>query len=132
MSRLLQSTCGRAAARRISTAAAVRQPSTIPRSLAMTLSTRTPSPTSSTTTTRCARRMYSSEQQPKSKSPSSEFYKTFGRPIAKVFLLAIFTYQVAYYFWVRLEQDEMKRDMEATIAELEARISELEVAGQKK
>ena len=76
--------------------------------------------------------MYSSEQQPKSKSPSSEFYKTFGRPIAKVFLLAIFTYQVAYYFWVRLEQDEMKRDMEATIAELEARISELEVAGQKK
>lgn len=40
------------------------------------------------------------------------FYKTFGRPIAKVFLMAIFTYQVAYYFWVRLEQDEIRGEME--------------------
>ncbi|KAI1188291.1 hypothetical protein F5B17DRAFT_429706 [Nemania serpens] len=40
------------------------------------------------------------------------FYKTFGRPIAKVFLLAIFTYQLAYYFWVRLEQDEMRAEVQ--------------------
>ncbi|KAI1377401.1 hypothetical protein F4677DRAFT_416268 [Hypoxylon crocopeplum] len=45
------------------------------------------------------------------KSLNGQFYKTFGRPIAKVFLLAIFTYQVAYYFWVRLEYDEIKSEM---------------------
>ncbi|KAF3064366.1 hypothetical protein GL218_02247 [Daldinia childiae] len=41
----------------------------------------------------------------------AQFYKTFGRPIAKVFLVAVFTYQVAYYFWVRLEQDETRAEM---------------------
>ncbi|TGJ86191.1 hypothetical protein E0Z10_g2593 [Xylaria hypoxylon] len=40
------------------------------------------------------------------------FYKTFGRPIAKVFLAAIFTYQLAYFFWVRLEQEETRAEME--------------------
>ncbi|KAJ1329470.1 hypothetical protein MN608_06205 [Microdochium nivale] len=120
MSRLLRSSCTWSAAtaaaattRRISTSTAHRAATTF------------------AITRRVPRRMYSSDQ-PKSKSPSSAFYKTFSRPIAKVFLLAIFTYQVAYYFWVRLEQDEMKRDMQATISELEARITELEVAGQKK
>ncbi|KAI1818037.1 hypothetical protein GGS20DRAFT_581743 [Poronia punctata] len=39
------------------------------------------------------------------------FYKTFSRPILKVFLMAIFTYQVAYYFWVRLEQNETRAEM---------------------
>lgn len=36
------------------------------------------------------------------------FYKTFGRPIAKVFLGAVFTYQAVYLFWVKLETDEIK------------------------
>ncbi|KAI0873619.1 hypothetical protein GGS24DRAFT_501640 [Hypoxylon argillaceum] len=54
------------------------------------------------------------------------FYKTFGRPIAKAFLIAVFTYQLAYYFWVKLEQDEMRAEMEATISDLETRIDELE------
>ncbi|KAH8161734.1 hypothetical protein CIB48_g6501 [Xylaria polymorpha] len=56
------------------------------------------------------------------------FYKTFGRPIAKVFLMAIFTYQLLYYFWVKLEQDEVRAEMEATISDLEARIEQLEQA----
>ena len=37
------------------------------------------------------------------------FYKSFGRPIAKVFLGAVFTYQVVYWGWVKLETDEIKR-----------------------
>ncbi|KAI0840235.1 hypothetical protein F5Y06DRAFT_294905 [Hypoxylon sp. FL0890] len=62
---------------------------------------------------------FSSSQQGQPQSPpeesiNKEFFKTFGRPIAKVFLLAIFTYQLAYYFWVRLEQDEIKSEMRGT------------------
>ncbi|CAJ2507845.1 Uu.00g090310.m01.CDS01 [Anthostomella pinea] len=79
-----------------------------------------------------------SQAQPRAKPPGlnasapppkpnpAAFWKTFGRPIAKVFLGAIFTYQLAYYFWVRLEHDEVKSDMQATISDLEARIEELE------
>ncbi|KAI1096893.1 hypothetical protein F5B19DRAFT_488099 [Rostrohypoxylon terebratum] len=72
-----------------------------------------------------ARFSSSQSQQP---SPNSQFYRTFGRPIAKVFLLAIFTYQLAYYFWVRLETDEIKSELRATITDLEARIDRLEKA----
>lgn len=80
---------------------------------------------------------YSSAQAPNSAKPVGSlnhktFYKTFGRPIAKVFLMAIFTYQVAYYFWVRLEQDEIRGEMEATISDLEARIDKLEQARSQK
>ncbi|KAI0201290.1 hypothetical protein F4808DRAFT_133299 [Astrocystis sublimbata] len=56
------------------------------------------------------------------------FYKTFGRPIAKVFLMAIFTYQLVYFLWVKLEQDEVRAEMNATISDLEARIEQLEKA----
>ncbi|KAI1805489.1 hypothetical protein F4811DRAFT_514995, partial [Daldinia bambusicola] len=66
--------------------------------------------------------------QQEARSPNAQFYKTFGRPMAKVFLLAVFTYQLAYYFWVRLENDEIKGEMRATIADLEARIEQLEKA----
>ena len=37
------------------------------------------------------------------------FYKSFGRPIAKVFLGAVFTYQFTYLAWMRLEKDEIKQ-----------------------
>ncbi|KAI0459798.1 hypothetical protein F5B21DRAFT_454235 [Xylaria acuta] len=60
------------------------------------------------------------------------FYKTFGRPIAKVFLMAIFTYQLAYYFWVKMEQDEVRAEMQAIISDLEARIEQLEQARPQK
>ncbi|KAK6952255.1 hypothetical protein Daesc_006790 [Daldinia eschscholtzii] len=54
-------------------------------------------------------------QDPRSPNVSdAQFYKAFGRPMAKVFLLAVFTYQVAYYFWVRLEQDEIRAEMRGT------------------
>ncbi|KAH9910000.1 hypothetical protein F4778DRAFT_713754 [Xylariomycetidae sp. FL2044] len=64
-------------------------------------------------------------------SPNAQFYKTFGRPIAKVFLMAIFTYQLAYYFWARLEHDEIKDEKRATISDLEARIEQLEKARKR-
>lgn len=32
--------------------------------------------------------------------------------MAKVFLLAIFTYQFTYYWWVRLEHNEIKSEMQ--------------------
>ena len=43
------------------------------------------------------------------------FYKSFGRPIAKVFLGAVFTYQVVYWLWVKLETDEIKQHQISTI-----------------
>ena len=51
-----------------------------------------------------SRRLYSSE--PPSRPQS--FNKTFSRPIFKVALMAIFTYQLAYYGWKRLEQNETR------------------------
>ena len=38
------------------------------------------------------------------------FYKTFTRPIAKVLLMATFTYQLAYWGWQKLEKEESKRN----------------------
>ncbi len=38
------------------------------------------------------------------------FYKTFTRPIAKVLLMATFTYQLAYWGWQKLEKEEIKRN----------------------
>jgi hypothetical protein len=35
-------------------------------------------------------------------------YKLFASPFAKVFLGAIFTYQVIYWTWLKLEMDESK------------------------
>lgn len=37
------------------------------------------------------------------------FYKSFGQPVAKVFLGAVFTYQAVYWLWVKLEADETKQ-----------------------
>jgi hypothetical protein len=35
-------------------------------------------------------------------------YKLFASPFAKVFLGAVFTYQVIYWTWVKLEMEETK------------------------
>lgn len=35
-------------------------------------------------------------------------YRTFAGPFAKVFLGAVFTYQVIYQTWLKLEMDESK------------------------
>ncbi|KAM4056016.1 hypothetical protein HRG_002941 [Hirsutella rhossiliensis] len=65
-------------------------------------------------------RSYATTRQP---SATTQFYKTFTRPVAKVTLLAVFTYQVVYWVWVKLEADEIRVETDATIAELEAQVS---------
>ncbi|KAI1776075.1 hypothetical protein F4818DRAFT_440448 [Hypoxylon cercidicola] len=106
-----------------------------------TLAARRPVSAQPRLATQLQQRFSSSQPQPQPQAPApegflsrfyrnaesaSQFFRTFGRPIAKVFLLAIFTYQVAYYFWVRAEQDEIRSEMRATISALEARIEQLE------
>ncbi|RKF54553.1 hypothetical protein OnM2_096041 [Erysiphe neolycopersici] len=51
-----------------------------------------------------------SDFPPSSKSPHVEFYKFFGRPIAKVLLMSACTYQLAYLLWVNEETKERKAD----------------------
>ncbi|PHH64928.1 hypothetical protein CDD81_3785 [Ophiocordyceps australis] len=64
-------------------------------------------------------RRYATSQQP---SASSQFYKTFSRPVAKTLLLAVFTYQFVYWAWARLEANETRAETDATIAKLEATV----------
>lgn len=74
---------------------------------AMLLSRRQqPSPL--TTSHNFARRPYST--QPPPPSATGDFYKTFTRPVAKCLLLALFTYQLTYWAWLKLEQDEIKME----------------------
>lgn len=40
----------------------------------------------------------------------SEFYKTFTRPVAKVLLMAVLTYQLVYWSWLKLETDEIRAE----------------------
>ncbi|KAH8650837.1 hypothetical protein BGZ60DRAFT_534024 [Tricladium varicosporioides] len=61
----------------------------------------------------------------KQNSKHVDFYKTFTRPISKVLLLAVFTYQVAYWGWVRLEKDEVKRVRNGEIKVLEEELKDL-------
>ncbi|KAL6849778.1 hypothetical protein ACO1O0_009323 [Amphichorda felina] len=54
----------------------------------------------------------------------SEFYKTFTRPVAKVLLIAVLTYQFVYWSWMKLETDEIRAETDATISDLEAKVEE--------
>ncbi|KAG5941879.1 hypothetical protein E4U53_007322 [Claviceps sorghi] len=62
------------------------------------------------------------------RGPTSQFYKTFTRPVAKVLVLAVFTYQFAYWGWAKLEADEHQRRINVEIAKLEARVRALDEA----
>ncbi|KIH94284.1 hypothetical protein SPBR_09226 [Sporothrix brasiliensis 5110] len=69
------------------------------------------------------RRWNSSSPEP---SAYSSFFKTFGRPIFKVCLMAIFTYQLVFFGWSKLEQDEIRSDKQAEITALETKVKELQ------
>ncbi|PWY71456.1 hypothetical protein BO70DRAFT_298631 [Aspergillus heteromorphus CBS 117.55] len=58
-------------------------------------------------------------------------YKIFGSPFAKVFLGAIFTYQVLYWTWLKLEMVESKADKNKEVAALEQKVKELTAGAQK-
>ncbi|GKT49307.1 uncharacterized protein ColSpa_09488 [Colletotrichum spaethianum] len=66
------------------------------------------------------------------KRPSivANFYKTFTRPVLKTLLMATLTYQIAYWSWTKLEQDEIREEKGREIEGLEARVAELQ-AGNK-
>lgn len=77
------------------------------------------------------RRLHSTYQPPTPPGPRSgrdrhrDFYKTFGRPLAKNFLIAVATYQVLYFSWLKLESYETKRDGEAEVKSAEGELKEL-------
>ncbi|TKX25206.1 hypothetical protein C1H76_2436 [Elsinoe australis] len=50
------------------------------------------------------------------------FWRSFGRPIAKVFLGAMFTYQLTYFAWLKLESIEEKFDKDGEVKRLEAQL----------
>ncbi|KAH9210345.1 hypothetical protein DL95DRAFT_465924 [Leptodontidium sp. 2 PMI_412] len=54
-------------------------------------------------------RFNTTEAGQKPVSPHVGFYKTFTRPVAKVLLMATFTYQLAYWGWAYLEKAEIKK-----------------------
>ncbi|OAQ63502.1 hypothetical protein VFPPC_14664 [Pochonia chlamydosporia 170] len=85
----------------------------------MTVSRRLPSLARST------RRSFATKKEP---GPTSQFYKTFTRPIAKVLVVAVFTYQFVYWGWVKLEADEHQENTDAEIADLEAKVTALDKA----
>ncbi|KAJ0168856.1 hypothetical protein CTA2_9820 [Colletotrichum tanaceti] len=80
---------------------------------------------------RAASRFYSTSPDVE-KRPSivGGFYKTFTRPVLKVLLMATLTYQIAYWSWTKLEQDEIRAEKGREIEGLEARIGELQAAGK--
>ncbi|KAG6003695.1 hypothetical protein E4U21_001803 [Claviceps maximensis] len=63
-----------------------------------------------------------SSKQP---GPTSQFYRTFSRPVAKVLVLAVFIYQFTYWGWVKLEADEHQQRINVEIAKLEAQVDAL-------
>ncbi|KAK9439519.1 hypothetical protein VB005_07675 [Metarhizium brunneum] len=70
-------------------------------------------------------RWYATAKEP---GPTSQFYKTFTRPIAKVLVVAVFSYQLIYWGWVKLEADEHRQKTDAEIADLEAKVGTLDKA----
>ncbi|KAM5342697.1 hypothetical protein ACJ41O_013663 [Fusarium nematophilum] len=77
-----------------------------------------------------SRRTFASKTTPP--SVTSQFYRSFTRPIAKTLLLAVFSYQLAYWTWVKLETDEVRAERDATIAKLEETVKEYDAATKAK
>ncbi|CAN9181528.1 unnamed protein product [Alternaria alternata] len=56
---------------------------------------------------------------PKEPSRVGAYYGTFGSPLLKCFLGALFTYQLSYYLWYKLEAIEETHDTKAEIRDLQ-------------
>lgn len=66
---------------------------------------------------------YQAPTPPKSQSnPHRDFYRQFGLVTFKNFLIAMFTYQVIYWSWLKLESEETKRQMGGEVKSLEGEI----------
>ncbi|KAB8241605.1 hypothetical protein F9C07_2237111 [Aspergillus flavus] len=90
-----------------------------------------PSPPRFLFTAFSSRRPFSTTGRNLNANQSSSFkegasrYKIFASPFAKVFLGAIFTYQVIYWTWLKLEMDESKYIKNQEVAALEKQAREL-------
>ncbi|KAF2198252.1 hypothetical protein GQ43DRAFT_474704 [Delitschia confertaspora ATCC 74209] len=75
------------------------------------------------------RRNWYSSQPASGAQPSMhrEFYKSFGYPVLKVFMGAVFTYQLLYWTWMKLESLEAKKDKNDEIASLEQQLRDLKI-----
>lgn len=66
------------------------------------------------------RRFNSTSQQPTTQpSRHGSFYKTFGPPILKNFLIALCTFQAIYWSWVKMESVELKKDGDEEVRAVE-------------
>ncbi|CAF9916190.1 MAG: hypothetical protein GOMPHAMPRED_000923 [Gomphillus americanus] len=59
-------------------------------------------------------------------SPHVGFYKSFGRPFAKVFLMGFCSYQIFYYTWIHLESNEMKQIKQKELDGLVKRLQDMD------
>ncbi|KAI5838913.1 hypothetical protein DFP73DRAFT_599197 [Morchella snyderi] len=66
--------------------------------------------------------------QKKEVSKHIGFYKEFGRPLSKVFLVSFFTYQACYWAWLKLEKEEVQRGKEEEVKGLMAEVDRLKAA----
>ncbi|KAJ5902397.1 hypothetical protein N7495_002925 [Penicillium taxi] len=71
---------------------------------------------------------FKSETQSSAYREGIATYRAFVSPFAKVFLGAVFTYQVIYWCWVKLETDEEKLAKNEELATLEKKARELAAA----
>lgn len=68
---------------------------------------------------------YQPPEPPKGSNRHREFYKTFGRPLAKNFLIAVVTYQILYISWLKLESFEVKKEKNDEISSVEGELKNL-------
>ncbi|EMC91323.1 hypothetical protein BAUCODRAFT_322645 [Baudoinia panamericana UAMH 10762] len=70
---------------------------------------------------------YQAPDVPKSEKPNAHrnFYRQFGKPVLKNFLIAVATYQVIYLTWGHLERMEIKREKESEMRSLESELQRL-------
>ncbi|KAH8726352.1 hypothetical protein GQ44DRAFT_726320 [Phaeosphaeriaceae sp. PMI808] len=71
-----------------------------------------------------------SNSTPKEPSRVGAYYKSFSYPVLKTFLIALLTYQIAYYVWLKLETIEEKYDKSTEISDLQKQLRDA-VAKQK-
>lgn len=62
-------------------------------------------------------------QPPKEPSRVGAFYKSFSAPILKCFLGALFTYQLAYFGWMKLETIEEAHEKKTEIKGLQGQLA---------
>ncbi|KAF2034773.1 hypothetical protein EK21DRAFT_97401 [Setomelanomma holmii] len=55
-------------------------------------------------------------------SPQGAYYKSFSYPTLKAFLIALFTYQIAYYAWLKLEAIEESHTKAIEVSDLQEQL----------